>query len=258
MTDIITVEGIKAGLCFDGTVEAYEAVDSTNTVAAERLISGCGEWHTVVASAQSTGEGRLGRSFYSPMDTGIYMSCVLYPDERMLPLVTGMAAVAVCRAIERVCGEKPGIKWVNDIILDGKKVCGILAKSRTVGKKRGVILGIGINVYPPREGFPNDITHTAGYLAENQREGLKNQMISAVLNELYRIYDSGESAVCEYRRRCITVGRRVSVIPAGNPAGGRDATALSVDDSYGLLVRLDDGSEETVSSGEVSVRFENY
>ena len=159
--------------------EFLECVGSTNTVARQRIDEGADEWYTVVAHSQSSGEGRLGRSFFSPDKTGLYMSTVLYPEFDCIEYITGGAAVAVCRSLEEL-GFAPRIKWVNDIFVDGKKVCGILAKAIHRQDGVAVILGIGVNVYKPQGGFPEDIRDTAGYLFENETKGERQRLFESI------------------------------------------------------------------------------
>ena len=256
MKENITFSELKKEISAIAEIEIYESLDSTNTVARERICEGCGEWHTVVAKSQTMGTGRLGRSFYSPEGTGLYMTCVLYPDEKKLGLITGMAAVAVCDVLEKYFSLSPKIKWVNDIFVNGRKVCGILAKSVPSEKGLAVMLGIGINVFKPDGGFPEDITGVAGYLFEKEDEGIKENLLYSLLKALMERYDDigCDNAPLQYRKRCLTVGREVTVIPVGSEAK-RSARALDVDDNYHLTVEYENGERETLSSGEVSVRI---
>ena len=162
-TDILSSQGVEKYLepvCASIEMEILPAVGSTNDYLREKALKGQKEGFTVLAGEQTGGRGRTGRSFYSPADTGIYMSLLLRP-ENCSPAVavkfTTMAAVAACRAIEKVSQKKAQIKWVNDVYIEDKKVCGILtegAVSLEKGSLEYVILGVGINVYPPRGGFP--------------------------------------------------------------------------------------------------------
>lgn len=249
-------ETVKKEFSANAEIEVYPCIDSTNSVAAQRVAEGCSQWHTVVALSQTKGCGRLGRSFFSPEGTGLYMSTVLYPDEKARALLTGMAAVAVCEALEKELRLSPKIKWVNDILVNEKKVCGILAKGIQKGSCCGVILGIGINLYRPEGGFPSEIADVAGYLFEEREEGLLERLCVSVLESLYKRYkDIGcDDAPEQYRKRCATVGKEVRVIPAGGGAQ-RLGRALYVDDSYHITVEYDTKERETLSSGEVSLRF---
>ncbi len=256
--DIITKEKIEESLrgLSDIDIEIYGTLDSTNTVAVTRALSGCREWHTVIAGAQTAGQGRLGRSFFSPGDTGIYMSTVLFPmtDGAETARITGIAALAAADAVERECGVRVGIKWVNDIYKEGKKVAGILAKSvfSSGSTPSAVILGIGINVYRPDGDFPEEIRGIAGFLSEDRREGLRSRICASFLSELYKRYSEllSESHAEEYRERCITLNKRVLVRRSDGEE--REATAISVDSDFRLLVEYPDGKREYLYSGEVS------
>lgn len=238
-------------------IERYSVLESTNIIARERIAEGCGQWHTIVADSQTGGYGRLGRSFFSPCGTGLYMSCVLYPSENQLGLITGLAAVSVCEALEKEFNLLPKIKWVNDIFIDKKKVCGILAKSVPTDRGIAVILGIGMNVFKPEDGFPEDIKDSAGYLFEEKEEEIKERLLYSLLKALIERYEKTgcDDAPEEYRKRCLTVGRSVTVIPAGAPQKLLEAKALFVDDNYHLTVEYENGEREALSSGEVSVKI---
>ncbi len=258
MKSDLSYESLKERLpdILDIDIEVYDTVCSTNTVAAQRISEGCRQWHTVVALSQTGGQGRLGRSFFSPSGTGLYMSTVLFPGVEKIGLITGAAAVAVCEALEEY-GISPKIKWVNDIIVEKKKVCGILAKGIHTEKGSAVILGIGINVYPPEAGFPQDISDIAGYLFKERKNDLIGDLFVKIIERLKaRIEKAGyDNAPEEYRKRCLTVGRAVRVIPAGKPECCREAMALFVDDNFHITVKYENGDEETLSSGEVSVKL---
>ncbi len=246
------------------TVEHHPSLDSTNRLAARLARAGAPEGHLVVASAQSAGRGRYGRSFVSPPDSGVYFSLILRPRlayEDAL-LITTTAAVAVSEAIRRLLPDlSPEIKWVNDILLDGRKVCGILTEASLdmeSGSIAALILGIGINVYPPADGFPAELATIAGALTSTVRPGLRASLIAAVVDSFFACYpalpdEEGRSAiVAAYRARCPIAGRAITVV-AGDGTG-RPATALGIDDRGRLNVRYDDGSEDSLGSGEIRVR----
>lgn len=240
-------------------VETYGTVDSTNALVRHRATDGEAEGLVVIASAQTAGRGRKGRNFFSPDGTGVYMSLLLRPQmeaEKALR-VTTMAAVSVCRAIERLTDRRPGIKWVNDIQIDGLKVCGILTETAlalTGGQLEYVVLGIGINALEPVDGFPEDIRTIAGSVfsadAGDMRAELAAEVINCIMEDYPRL--TTDSFAQEYRERCIVPGRCVRVL---GPEDTRDAQALSVDDECRLLVRYDDGSEELLYSGEISIKL---
>lgn len=237
------------------TVELAET-DSTNRVAKELARSGAPEGTLVVAERQSAGKGRLGRSFFSP-EGGIYMSMVLRPQipaEDAL-LVTTCAAVATARAIERISGCTTGIKWVNDIFVKGRKVCGILAEAGLSPVSECpdyVILGIGINV--KKQSVPEELKNIVGCL-EDTTEGpvVKEELISAVWEEFGALYETLSTAVYmeEYKERSIVLNRKVTVLA---PEGDYRAVAKDIDKKGHLIVERE-GKEISLSSGEVSVRL---
>jgi BirA family biotin operon repressor/biotin-[acetyl-CoA-carboxylase] ligase len=216
----------------------------------------------VVANEQTGGRGRLGRSFQSPAEQGVYLSALLRPPiapAQALNL-TAFVAVAVCEAIEAATGLKPQIKWTNDIVLKGKKVCGILTEMSVEGESgalQHIITGIGINVNQQREDFPQDIRGMATSLRmvlgePVQRGRLAAEVINS-LDEMYAAWLSGGGDYLErYRQRCLTVGQQVRLLRSDGSV--EDARALEVDENFGLVVEHPDGQRETVTSGEVSVR----
>lgn len=229
--------------------------DSTNLaarrLAAEGAIDGTVFW----SARQSAGRGRLGRSFASP-EGGLYYTMLLdaSPEPERDLLLTGVAGLAVSRAIERVCAVRCGIKWPNDLLLEGKKVCGILVESFAAGQRRCLAVGIGINVNTAE--LPPELRETAASLRQlTGRVTPLDALAAAMTEELDRALPAArrrDRALWEeYRARCLTVGRRVRLIRGGAEC---EATALGVAEDYALLVRYDDGREEAVRSGEVSIR----
>ena len=161
-SDVLTVRGIRSQLdenCKNLRPEVFVRVDSTNTKCIEKAEKGEPEGYVAIAGSQSAGRGRRGKAFFSPAESGIYMSILFRPEgltENQVLHFTTMAAAAVSEAIETVSGKKAEIKWVNDIFIDGKKVCGILSEASygiQTGKLEYVIVGIGINAYEPSGGF---------------------------------------------------------------------------------------------------------
>ncbi len=233
----------------------YEETDSTNRVAKELAAKGAAEGTLVLAKRQTGGKGRLGRSFFSP-EGGIYMSMILrpaIPAERAL-LITTCAAVAVARAIERVCDVKAGIKWVNDIFVDGKKVCGILAEAGLNPNSDipdYVVLGIGINV--KKQAVPEELKEIVGCLEDTGQTVLNEDLIAAVWEEFEELYRNLSTAVFmeEYKERSILLGREVTVLAT---EGDYRAVVTNID-KEGHLVTRREGREEILSNGEVSVRL---
>jgi BirA family biotin operon repressor/biotin-[acetyl-CoA-carboxylase] ligase len=193
----------------------------------------------------------MGRSFFSPDGSGIYMSVILKPDEDANHLrITTDAAVACARAIEKVSGKQTGIKWVNDIYIDGRKVCGILAEA-SLGENSFVILGIGVNVFCPENGFPDDIKMRAGYVFDKKTPFMREKIAVEILKELIKKSDK-KSTVDEYRSRSIIVGKKIDIIKGNTMERG---TVLAINDDYSLKVIKDDEKIENISSGDVSIRI---
>ena len=234
----------------------YECVGSTNAVALEAAREGEAEGLVVVAEKQTAGRGRRGRSFFSPAGSGLYMSLLLRPTiapERAV-LLTAAAASAVCGAIEVVFGIRASIKWVNDVLVGGKKVCGILVESAAGPKGlEYAVVGIGVNLAEPEGGFPEELRAIAGAVAEGGEER-RGELASEILARLMRLYAAIErgEAVEGYAERVTPPGTRVTVLA---PDGAREATVLGTDENCRLLVRYDGGGEDALFSGEISIRL---
>ena len=260
--DRLSLPGLLAGLAECGChcqPEILDSVPSTNALVRERAAAGAPEGLVILANRQTSGRGRLGRTFYSPPDTGLYLSLLLHPQE-VSPVqaarITTMAALAACQAIEAVTEKQPQIKWVNDIFLDGKKVCGILTEGSfnlETGRLDDVVLGIGFNVYPPAGGFPAEIADIAGSILQEQHSGTKNELAAAFLNHFFQLYQTRADYAPAYRARSMVIGK--SIVVSG-PNGSRNAVALDIDRDCRLIVRYEDGSVASLSSAEVSIRAE--
>jgi len=242
-------------------VQCETCADSTNRVLKELAKNGAKEGQVVIADEQTNGRGRLGRYFFSPKDRGIYMSVLLRPDDKayeMAPL-TAWVAVAVANAIEAVAGVRPGVKWVNDLILNGKKVCGIMTElsvKEDGNKVDYIIVGIGINLCGNQEDFPEELKEIASSIqAETGVTVSRAQLVAEIIRELDLLNENWQietpKYLEQYRKDCVTIGKEVRVL---SPEGERAATALSVEGDFSLLVRYDVGTTERVYSGEVSVR----
>ncbi len=240
----------------------YETLDSTNNRAKELISQSTLHGTIVIAQQQTAGKGRLGRSFFSPPN-GLYMSIVVKPDfdTNLLTLVTTAAAAATAESIEKVCGKKTGIKWVNDIYINEKKVCGILTEGIAdahTGRIENLIIGIGINT--SLEGFPEDLLVTAGAVeGEYSKEELAAEVIRSVLDYIERI--ETKDFMQSYKNRSILTGKTVNVYKGAykiNPddeLASRPAKVLGIDDNGGLTVIYTDGRRETLSTGEVTIRL---
>lgn len=238
-----------------------EETDSTNRYAKELAAAGAPEGTVVIANKQSAGRGRLGRSFFSPEEKGIYMSILLRPEIELTKavLVTSMAAVAVARAVERVSGIPAKIKWVNDVFLNKKKVSGILTEAG-ICPERGtldyVILGIGVNVgcmeFPEElKEIATSVSNECGFLVE------KEVLADEILKELEQWYPSlwDGSFLKESKKRSLLLGTEIRVVDETHPEGGYPAKAVDINELGNLVIERN-GITCVLNSGEVSIRFE--
>ncbi len=250
-SNIISAPSIKRYIKNNLDVIYYPIVDSTNNCCKRLIAEGKNGEFLVVAEQQSAGRGRQGKSFYSPSGTGVYFSLALNP---LLPLqnavtATTAASVAVCKAIEKTTNKSPKIKWVNDVYLDGKKICGILTEAITnfeEGIVNNVIIGIGININT--FDFPDDVEN-AGCLGEKIDRSL---LIAEVCNELVKIAKGDiKSFIDYYRSHSLVIGEKIKFIKNGEIT---PATAIAIDETGGLEVELENGERTVLRSGEISIR----
>ncbi|HAN43745.1 MAG TPA: biotin--[acetyl-CoA-carboxylase] ligase [Sphaerochaeta sp.] len=228
----------------------YECTDSTNRVLLDMAREGCPSGTVVWAHRQESGRGRLGRSFSSP-EGGIYISLLL-PLEKDGICLTAMTGVAVKRTISEVCNKDCGIKWVNDIIYKGKKVCGILAQA-TSGK---VVMGIGINYTTDMLQLPEDVREIATSLYSSAADAPPMEVfVNRLVYNIYSLYyGRDENWLEDYKSSSTIVGNKVKIMQAGKVTG--EGTAVSIDDSCFLHVVDMDGKETVLSTGEVSIRIQ--
>lgn len=284
----------------------FATIDSTNAEAL-RLLESAGQKdaaalrgldQTVIAAdEQSAGRGRLKRAFYSPAKTGVYFTAIYVPSKNIEEpaLLTASAAVAVCRSLKEFFGADAKIKWVNDVYMSGKKVCGILAEGHLGqdGKIDAAAIGIGINIYP--SDFPAEIASRAGAVlggpdsfgspenfggpdnrkqaqeaaassdckTKNQARDIRLELARDVSKKLFCLLEDGaqkpgnwEATAAEYAALSFIVGKTITVLPIiGDDNSAYAATVLGIDKKARLLVRLNDGSERALSSGEISIRI---
>ena len=233
----------------DININIYDEVSSTNAVLKDMALKGAPAGTVVVAWKQTQGRGRLGRTFSSP-EGGVYLSVLLPLDDQML--ITAKAAVAVRRAIEYTTDINVGIKWVNDLIYKGKKVCGILAE---VCKDK-IVLGIGVNLCTPVKDFPPEIQDTAislyRYPAVCDVDSI--DVANAIVREIDLIADQPKDKwMNEYRFASVLTGQEVNIIQADRITGY--GTVVSIDDNCALHVVDKNNNEMVLSTGEVSVRI---
>lgn len=239
-------------------IQYFSSIDSTNSRAKQMALAGAPHGTVLVADHQTGGRGRMGRSFSSPAGMGIYMSVILRPQcsPAQLMHLTCAAAVAACNAITQATGLQPQIKWTNDLILENRKIAGILTELVTTGDQTCAIIGIGINCCQQEADFPEEIRSFAGSLSMFHSGCVDRSALSAALVQAFShmsqtLFCQRSAIMDRYRTLCITLGKEVSVVRADQV---RHATALSVNDDGALLVRFPDGSQEAVASGEVSIR----
>lgn len=241
-------------------IQYFDTITSTNDVLKQLAIQGAPEGTILVANCQTGGRGRMGRTFLSPSGVGIYLSVLLRPRCRPAELMhlTCASAWATCDAIEKAAGFRPGIKWTNDIVYQGKKLSGTLTELglHPGGTAAYAIIGTGINCNQLRDDFPPELRDMAGSIkmitgVDVERSAVAARLIDAWYDMNRRLLTEKDEILDSYRRDCVTLGRKISVIQKDCV---RHGTALDVDEAGALVVRFEDGSVETVNSGEVSVR----
>lgn len=233
----------------------FETTDSTNTRAREYVRSGRGLPALFTAKGQTAGRGRKGRSFYSPADTGLYMTLALPWDESVKNNValTCAVSVAAARALERFTDKTLTVKWVNDLLADGKKVAGILCETvadPSTNEINAVLIGIGVNLTTTV--FPDDIGQSVTCLSDSQ---LDRQLIARELTDEFFnvIYSEDRTSVMEeYRRLSAVIGRDIYYIKDGNRY---DAKAVDINENGGLEVLHPDNTKAMLTSGEISLRL---
>ncbi|MDO5112170.1 MAG: biotin--[acetyl-CoA-carboxylase] ligase [Clostridia bacterium] len=256
-SDVLQADDIIA--CLDDAhkdldVRVYACVDSTNNEAKRLLANGLDHAALLLAEEQTGGRGRMGRAFYSPKGTGLYMTLIL-PWARSLAdavHITTAASVAVVRAVERLTGRRLSIKWVNDVYLDDKKLCGILTEAVSdfeTGRAQSVIVGIGVNV--STADFPAEVRQRATSLFTSGVT--RNRMAAAITDELLRAsaHLGDASDIAFYKAHSMVLGKAVTYTENGI---ARQAVAVDIDETGGLVVRHADGSERTLHTGEITLR----
>lgn len=231
-----------------------DIVESTNDTVKAQAKNSAPEGTVLISEEQTKGKGTKGRSFFSPKGNGIYMSILLRPE---LPIektvmITTAAAVSVCEAIEKLTDKTPKIKWVNDILIDNKKVCGILTEG-AIGQY--AVLGIGINAFAPENGFPEDIRDIAGAVLDEFKVNFRNELVAEILNSFLRYYKNLEiNPHTElYKSYSVILGKEINVVTNDEIL---PAVAVDIDDDCRLKVLFSDGHEKLINSGEVTLRLE--
>ena len=247
---------VEAAGDYPAPIHLYDRLESSNQTAKQLALSGAPHGTLVLTGQQSAGRGRMGRKFESPAGQGIYLSLLLRADipAADAQTVTVSAAVAVCRAVKALCGLELSIKWVNDLYYRGKKVCGILTEAGAdleSGRLEWLVVGIGLNLTTPPEAFPAELRRLAGSLFPGGPAPVSRvALAAAIARELLTLCPAFD-CLEEYRARCFVPGHWVTVCT------GREtyaALALSIDDAGRLVVRRENGREEALQHGEVSIR----
>ena len=244
-------------------VTVCDTIDSTNTEARRRLAEGIRTPCLIVAHTQTDGRGRLGRTFYSPRGSGLYMTLVLESHTALdrLTSVTPAAAVATAEAISEVCGKAATIKWVNDLYLAGKKVCGILTEAVTFEGGYHVIVGIGVNITTCN--FPEGMRNPAGAVLDEMDPAVdQSRLCARIIERVMTLVSPDNAAEClaSYRQRLCFVGERVTCtrhFPKDGeacPTDGIEGIVMGVDEDYGLILRRDDNTVEVLRGGEISLQ----
>ena len=249
-----------------GDLLVFDSVDSTNNVLKDLASKGAISGTVVIADQQTGGKGRRGRSFASPSGVGVYLSYLLKPESgyEKISDLTSWTAVAVANAIRSAYGIDTNIKWVNDLLVNRKKICGILTEVSVEGESGFIdtcIIGIGVNVNEAPGDFPEELSEIATSLSieNNGEKFFRAKLASEIIKSMDKLAsnwpDNSDYYLSRYRELNITIGSKVTayslMIENGN---GRTGTALDVNEDFSLKVKFDDGSVENLKSGEVSVR----
>ncbi|MBR5349424.1 MAG: biotin--[Lachnospiraceae bacterium] len=251
-------------------VETFPEVASTNGLLLSRGAAGEAEGLILTADRQSAGRGRSGRSFFSPDGAGIYTSILLRPKLTMKQIekLTPLAAVAVCEVLEEIAGFRLQIKWVNDVYRDGRKICGILAQTAptfSAGIPDYVVMGIGIDLFPPQGGFPQEIRNVAGSLFREPEEvetyrsdpRIREKIIGRLWKRFYELYQDPDDASCveAYRAHMMFLGEEIVAYDGAAEASERTAKLNGLTDDYALLLQFEgEDAPTTVRTGEIRIR----
>lgn len=236
-----------------------KTVTSTNTILRKAAMAGDAEGLVVIAEEQTDGHGKFNRKFYSNYGSGVYMSLLLRPKFTAMTssLITAAAATAVAEAIEDVSNLKTKIKWVNDILINDKKVCGILTEGAISSNNNGfdyIVLGIGVNVFEPSSGFNEEIRDIAGAVFPHKSSisNARSKVIASILKHFWNYYKDFEKKNFfeGYKKRSCLINKNVVVTQAGKTLL---ATVLDIDENCRLVLKYCDGTIDTISSGEVKL-----
>lgn len=241
-------------------IRVYDTLPSTNDLAKTLARQGAPQGTVILAKNQTQGRGRMGRSFHSPENCGIYMSLILRPNcpASELMHLTCAVAWAMCNAVEKATGLRPSIKWINDLVHQKRKLGGILTELGfdSQGKVSYAVIGIGLNCLQQQADFPPELQAIAASLSMFCEKtidiaAVAAQMILSLEDMARKLLTEKETILAQYRADCVTLGQDVVILREGSR---REAFALDIDDQGALILRFPDRHQETVSAGEVSIR----
>ena len=259
-SDILSVQGISSFLDFEPQIHIYDSLASTNRTALEMAIDGAGHGTVVIAGEQTMGRGRFGRDFISPPG-GLSMSLILRPDEisfEQPELVTAFIGGAVCDAVSLFTAPAPGIKWVNDIYIEDKKVCGILTESGAeyeTGQISYIVAGIGINIDTDMALFPEEYREHIGRLSDFTDEKIsRNNLCAEIIKRILPgTLPSKKEVIDLYRSKLLYIGKEIRVTKGRDKSECFEARATDIDDECHLIVRGSDGMMQKLSYREHSI-----
>ncbi len=258
-TNILSEQEIKQNLLdkyknFD--IQIFDVLSSTNDFAKD-IVNSNNFIHgtTIIANSQTSGRGRFARTFFSPANTGIYFSTIL---KKSLPikdvsLITLISAIAVCKAIKKLTNLNPKIKWINDIYLNGKKICGILVENICNFnnlQSKAIVSGIGINI--STKDFPKDIENKAGSIMYKNLS--RNKLIAEILNNLFELSEDvySKKVIEEYKNLSLVLNKEITYTKDNKIY---TATAIDINDAGNLIVRDDNNNISVLECEEVSINF---
>lgn len=258
--DIISAQSIEKYLNVpDLKITVFDELDSTNNYLKKLAADGEAEGRLIVSRSQTRAKGRLGKTFYCSEDIGVYFSVLLRPgkETEKIPFLTVMAAVAVAETVMQYTDDEISVKWVNDVYKNGKKICGILTEGSLSLENGGLdfaVLGIGINVFAPENGFPEDIADRAAAIFEKGKAPaeIKSKIIAEVLNRFFDLYNGKDkNYINRYKKYSFLTGKNIDVIYYDRT---EPATVMDISDECHLIIKTERGETKILSSGDVSIR----
>ncbi|MEG1806183.1 MAG: biotin--[acetyl-CoA-carboxylase] ligase [Clostridia bacterium] len=251
-SDVVTPSDIATHLNFDLEIITYKTIGSTNLEAKSLLSQGKKNNFLIISDEQTNGLGRFGKSFFSPKNS-VYMSWALNLESEIVNphAITCATAVALVDSIAKLTSEKPQIKWVNDILLNGKKICGILTEGVLdfeSARFKNVVIGIGINCNQNLNDFPQDIQNKVASLQLNVP---RNTLIASVINNIYdNIFKNSSTVMSRYRDNSMIIGKNIIFQPDSDAVR---AKVVDLNENGHLIAQKDDGTQFIISSGAIDI-----